>query len=89
MLHYHTEVNETDLLRGCNGKGQTHKYRERTEATAAPVLSLHHPGSLLMLSKNQSKRANTLLLAAYRAYLAPPPITDHAQRAGSLKTSWI
>lgn len=72
---------------GCNGRGQTHKYREKAEATVGPVLSLRHPGSPVMLSKNQSKRASKH--TSYCSIPSLPPNADHAQKADSPKASWL
>lgn len=86
LLVNHTVVNETGLLRVCNGKGQTHSYIKRAEAVTDPALSLSSPGCPLMLSENQSKSASMLSLVVYQWTHST---SDHAQRACPPKADWL
>lgn len=85
LLHNHTEVNRTDLLRGCNGKGRTHKYKEKAEAAADPTP--HHLSAILGPTEQESEQESEH--ASSCSYQWTGSTSDQAPRAGTQKANWM
>lgn len=81
VLHNHTEVNKTDVLKVCNGKGRTHKYREKAEAVVDSVLSLRLPGQTV--PEQESEQAFSCSVSVEAS------TSDHALRAGPPSVNWL